>query len=58
MRVAVSITKVFEIEKDMNLQELERQFQEQFDGSIHSPAPMDWYDIEECQEIWSFAIVA
>lgn len=60
MRVAVSITKVFEVEEDMSLSELERKFQEQYDeaSSTHIECAIDWYDIIECTEIWSFAILA
>jgi len=58
MIVAVSVTKVFEAEQ-MSLGELEHQFQEQYDeeSNTHSECPIDWYDIESQEEIWSFAIL-
>lgn len=60
MRVAVSVTKVFELEEDVGLSELEKKFQEHHDESsnTHSEPEIDWYDIIECQEIWSFSILA
>ena len=58
MKVAVSITKVFEVEQ-MTLGELEQQFQEQYDEDtgLTRECPIDWYDIEAQDEIWSFAIL-
>jgi len=58
MRVAVSVTKVFEVEQ-MSLGELEQQFQEQYDkeSNTHAECPIDWYDIESQAEVWSFAIL-
>ena len=54
MRVAVSITKEFELEEDISIEELRRRMEFPHKDD---PKEIDWYDIEECKEIWSFAIL-
>ena len=51
MKVAVSITKVFEVDS-MDLEKLRHQFErEDYENGI------DWYEVNPEQEIWSYAIV-
>ena len=57
MKVAVSITKVFEVDEgesciiDMN------SLAHQFERDDYEDNGIDWYNIEKCQDIWSYAIV-
>ena len=52
MKVAVSVTKVFETE-DMDLASLKNQFErDDFEEN-----GIDWYDVEAEQEIWSYSII-
>jgi len=51
MRVALSVTKVFEVE-DMTLTELRRRVEAGDEGGI------DWYDVEAEEEWWSYSIVS
>ena len=56
MKVAVSVTKVFEV-GDMTLEELRRRME---DLDEDDEDEIDWYDIEITKreyEIWSYAIV-
>ena len=53
MKVAVSVTKVFEVD-EMELSHLKFLF----DRKDYEEHGIDWYDIEEAQEIWSYAIIS
>ncbi len=51
MKVAVSVTKIFDVE-DMTLAQLSSKMQDDADEDY-----IDWYDLEVEQEIWSYAVI-
>lgn len=57
MRAAISITKEFELNEDMDLEELRRRCEDLNPGD-NPDEHIDWYDIIECREIWSYSIIS